>query len=52
LIAAFREIIPALLKQSKDKDYFVLREIPQSQPHSEVSKAEGGVMTVDGGDYA
>lgn len=52
LIAAFREIIPALLKQSKDKDYFVLREIPQSQPHSEVSKAEGRVMTVDGGDYA
>jgi fatty acid desaturase len=52
LIAAFREIIPTLLKQSKDKDYFVLREIPQSQPHSEVSKAEGRVMTVDGGDYA
>ena len=28
LIEAFREIVPALVKQSRDANYFVLREVP------------------------
>ena len=28
LIEAFREIVPALVRQSKDANYFVLREVP------------------------
>jgi fatty acid desaturase len=29
LVEAFREIVPTLIKQSKDAKYFVLRELPQ-----------------------
>ena len=31
LIDAYREIIPALIKQKKDKSYFIKKDIPQLQ---------------------
>jgi fatty acid desaturase len=52
LIDAFREIIPALLKQSRDADYFVLRELPRAETFTGVSKSEGGVVTAGGSNYA
>jgi len=43
LIEAFREIVPALIRQSKDADYFVLRELPQAA--SARSGAQTNVVT-------
>ena len=31
LIDAYKEIIPAIIKQSKDKEYFLKKELPQTQ---------------------
>ena len=31
IIDAYKEIIPAIMKQSKDEDYFLKKEIPQLQ---------------------
>ena len=35
LLDAYREIVPTLLKQSKDANYFVLRELPSERAASE-----------------
>jgi fatty acid desaturase len=32
LVDAYKEIVPALLRQSRDANYFVLRELPQTRP--------------------
>ena len=31
LIDAYKEIIPAIMKQSKDEDYFLIKDVPQLQ---------------------
>ena len=31
LIDAYKEIIPALIKQTQDKTYFIKKDIPQTQ---------------------
>jgi fatty acid desaturase len=37
LLDAFREIVPTLIKQSKDADYFVLRELPKDAAAAHVA---------------
>ena len=38
LIEAWREIIPALIRESKDPDYFVQRPLPAPAPQAETSR--------------
>ncbi len=39
LIAAYRETIPALIRQSKDPDYYIRRELPPSSPQTETTRS-------------
>ena len=54
IAAAYREIIPAVLRQAKDPAYFVRRPLPQSVPRPDwtqgavVHSAEGRAAAVDG----
>lgn len=50
LIDAFREIAPALIKQSKDANYFVLRELPQSAALA--GRSGGSVVNAEETHYA
>jgi fatty acid desaturase len=55
LIEAFREIIPTLIRQSKDATYFVLRELPPgaTKAISSTQMPTSSVVTSSGGtDYA
>jgi fatty acid desaturase len=54
LIEAFKEIVPTLIRQSKDATYFVLREIPQNKAAkvSPQEQSSGSVVTSSGGTYA
>ena len=38
LLAAWREIIPALIRESKDPDYFVQRPLPAPAPQAEAAR--------------
>jgi len=49
LIDAFQEIVPALLRQSKDESYFVLRELPPSVPAHE---SAASIIDAGGTHYA
>jgi fatty acid desaturase len=41
MLAAYKEIIPALLKQRQNPDYFLRRELPASaQPYKEFVKEQ------------
>jgi Na+-transporting NADH:ubiquinone oxidoreductase subunit F len=46
LAAAFREIIPALIRQSKDADYYVRRPLPAPSPLAEAARG-GEVIASD-----
>ena len=48
---AFREIIPVLVRQSKDANYFVLRELPQTSALLPLDRGNAS-MTPDGARYA
>jgi fatty acid desaturase len=39
LMEAFREIVPALLKQSRDRNYFVVREVPGGNVSGHLAQA-------------
>ncbi len=54
LMEAFREIVPALIKQSKDATYFVLRELPQdavTELSSHEKESSGGIITAGEGTH-
>jgi fatty acid desaturase len=54
LVEAFREIVPALIKQSKDANYFVLRELPPAaatELSSQAKESSGGIITAGGGTH-
>jgi fatty acid desaturase len=54
LIEAFREIIPALIRQSKDATYFVLRELPQDAViacPSQATESDGRVVPAGEGTH-
>jgi hypothetical protein len=42
LVEAFREIVPALIRQSRDANYFVLRELPAQVGEPAPVAAVGG----------
>jgi len=54
LIEAFKEIVPTLIRQSKDATYFVVREIPHNKAAkvSPQEQSSGSVVTSSGGTYA
>ena len=47
LVEAYREIIPTLIRQSKDPDYFVQRPLPAPAPQAETART-AQVITSDG----
>ena len=54
LVEAFREIVPTLIKQSKDASYFVLRELPPAtatELSSQAKESIGGIVTAGGGTH-
>jgi len=52
LTDAFKEIIPALIRQSKDATYFVLRELPESNDRKELPIDARTGVTPQGAGYA
>jgi fatty acid desaturase len=40
LIDAYQEIVPVLIRQSRDADYFLLRELPEQNQSSSLSEAK------------
>ena len=42
LVAAYREVIPALIRQSKDPNYFVQRTLPPAAPQAVAARTAAG----------
>ena len=51
LVDAFKEIVPTLIRQSRDADYFVLRELPATAGNLTATSARSDV-TPQGASYA
>ena len=53
LLEAFKEIVPTLIRQSKDATYFVLRELPQTNATELLppGEASGSVAASSGGTH-
>jgi Na+-transporting NADH:ubiquinone oxidoreductase subunit F len=45
LLAAYREVIPALIRQSKDASYFVQRPVPSAAPHAEAARTSQVIIS-------
>jgi len=45
LIDAYKEIVPVLIRQSRDANYFLLREIPEENRSSDLSGAKSRPIT-------